>query len=255
MTTPMSNHPDIVWEILADLEALTQRVAGWLLAAARAQEGAFAVALSGGATPRRLYEVLAEPPYRDAVPWPRVHLFWGDERFVPHDDASSNYRMVREALLSRALIPDANIHAIPTEGLTPDAAAAAYERELKSFYGADRLDPARPLFDVVLLGLGPDGHTASLFPGSAVLTERDRWVAAVPSAKSEARITLTYPVLESSRRVAFLVAGSEKRAILARFRAGDDALPAARLRPASFLLVFADVAATQNDPHDSSIGR
>jgi 6-phosphogluconolactonase len=254
MTTPMSGHPGIVWEILADLEALTQRAAGWLLAAARAQEGIFAVALSGGATPRRLYEVLAEPPYRDAFPWPRVHLFWGDERFVPHDDSLSNYRMVREALLSRTPIPDANIHAVPTEGLTPDAAAAAYERELKSFYGAARLDPARPLFDVVLLGLGPDGHTASLFPGSAVLGERDRWVAAVVGAKSEARITLTYPALESSRRTAFLVAGSEKRAILARYRAGDDALPAVRLRPAGTLIVFADVAATRDDPHDSSVG-
>jgi 6-phosphogluconolactonase len=250
----MSSHPGIVWEILVDLEALAQRAASWLLAAVRAQEGTFAVALSGGATPRRLYEVLAEPPYRDAFPWSRVHLFWGDERFVPHADALSNYRMVREALLSRAPIPDANIHAIPTEGLTPDAAAAAYERALKSFYGADRLDPARPLFDVVLLGLGPDGHTASLFPGSPVLRERDRWVAAVPSAKSEARITLTYPVLESSRRTAFLVAGSEKRAILARFRAGDGALPAGRLRPAGTLLVFADVAAMRNDPNDSSVG-
>jgi 6-phosphogluconolactonase len=241
-----------MWEILPDLEALAQRAAAWLLAAARAREGTFAIALSGGATPRRLYEVLAEPPHRDAFPWARIHLFWGDERFVPHDDASSNYRMVREALLSRVPIPDANIHPIPTEGLTPDAAAAAYERELKAFYGADRLDPARPLFDVVLLGLGPDGHTASLFPGSPVLMERDRWVAAVIGAKSEARITLTFPVLESSRQMAFLVAGSEKREILARFRAGDETLPAARLRPAGMLVVFADAAAAQDDPHGSS---
>ena len=254
MTTPISNRPSIVWEILPDLEALAQRVAGWLLAAAQAKEGAFAIALSGGATPRRLYGVLAEPPYRDAFPWARVHLFWGDERFVPHDDSLSNYHMVREALLSRVPILDANIHAVPTEGLSPEEAAAAYERELKSFYGAARLDPARPLCDVVLLGLGPDGHTASLFPGSPVLRERDRWVAAVPSAKSEARITLTYPVLESSRRTAFLVAGSEKRAILARFRAGDGALPAGRLRPAGTLPVFADVAAMRNDPNDSSVG-
>jgi 6-phosphogluconolactonase len=254
MTTPIPNRPRIVWEILPDLEALAQRVAGWLLAAARVDEGAFAVALSGGATPRRLYEVLAEPPYRDAFPWARVHLFWGDERFVPHNEPLSNYRMVREALLSRVPIPDANIHAIPTEGLSPEEAAAVYERELKAFYGADRLDPARPLFDVVLLGLGPDGHTASLFPGSAVLSERDRWVAAVLDAKSEARITLTYPALESSRRTAFLVAGSEKRAILARFRAGDEALPAARLRASGTLVVFADAAAAQDIPDDRAVG-
>jgi len=138
--------------------------------------------------------------------------------------------------------------------LTPDAAAAAYERELKSFYGSDSPDPARPIFDVVLLGLGPDGHTASLFPDSAVLDEHRRWVAAVPDAKSEPRITLTYPALESSRRTAFLVAGREKRAILSRFRAGDEALPAARLRPAGTLVVFADAAATQNDPHDGLVG-
>ncbi len=254
MTSPMSSDRRIIWETLADLEALAQRVASWLLSAAWAQPGAFTLALSGGATPRRLYEVLAAPPYRDTFPWPRVHLFWGDERFVPHDDAASNYRMVHEALLSRAPIPGANIHAIPTEGLTPDAAAAAYERELKSFYGSDSLDPARPIFDVVLLGLGPDGHTASLFPDSAVLGERRRWVAAVPDAKSEPRITLTYPALESSRRTAFLVAGREKRAILTRFRAGEDALPAARLRPAGTLLVFADAAAAQNDPHDGPVG-
>jgi 6-phosphogluconolactonase len=254
MTSPMSSNRRIIWEILTDLEALAQRVARWLLSAARVQPGNFTLALSGGATPRRLYEVLAAPPYRDTFPWARVHLFWGDERFVAHDDAASNYRMVHEALLSRAPIPDANIHAIPTEGLTPDAAAAAYERELKSFYGSGSLDPARPIFDVVLLGLGLDGHTASLFPDSTVLGERRRWVAAVPDAKSEPRITLTYPALESSRRTAFLVVGREKRAILTRFRAGDDALPAARLRPTGTLLVFADSAAAQNDPHDGLVG-
>ena len=149
-----------------------------------AKEGVFAVALSGGSTPRRLYEHLAGPPYRDAFPWSRTHWFWGDERFVPHGDAQSNYRMVREALLSRAPIPAINIHPIPTEGVSPEAAAVTYERELKSFYGAKRLDAARPLFDVTLLGLGPDGHTASLFPGTAVLAERDRWVAAVVGVKS-----------------------------------------------------------------------
>jgi len=231
--------------ILADPEALARRVAEWLLALATAKNGVFAVALSGGSTPKRLYERLAGPPYRDAFPWPRTHWFWGDERFVPRDDAESNYRMVREALLSRVPIPADNIHAIPTEGLGPEAAASAYERALKAFYGAERLDPARPLFDVTLLGLGPDGHTASLFPGSAVLAERRRWVAAVVDAKSEARITLTYPVLESSRHTAFLVVGEEKRAILGRLRRGDDALPAARLRPTGTLWIFGDAAAME----------
>jgi 6-phosphogluconolactonase len=230
-------------EILADADALSRRVADWMLGVATAIEGTIAIALSGGSTPRLLYEHLAGPPYRDMFPWPRTHWFWGDERFVPHADPLSNYRMVRETLLSHAPIPEANVHAVPTEGITPDEAATAYERTLQSFYGADRLDPARPLFDVTLLGLGPDGHTASLFPGTAVLAERDRWVAAVVGAKSEARITLTYPALESSRHVAFLVAGAEKREILTRFRNGDDHLPAGRLHPVGTLSVFADAAA------------
>jgi 6-phosphogluconolactonase len=239
----MTNVAEAKLEILADPDALARRVADWLLATATAKDGAFAIALSGGSTPRRLYELLAGPPYRDGFPWSRTHWFWGDERFVPHDDPLSNYRMVRDALLSRAPIPTANIHPVPTEGLSPEAAASAYERELKSFYGAERLDPARPLFDVTLLGLGPDGHTASLFPDTAVLAERERWVAAVVEAKSEARITLTYPALESSRRTAFLVAGEDKRAIFSRLRRGDGALPAARLRPGGELTWFADSAA------------
>ena len=230
-------------EILADPEALSRRVADWLLEEATTKDGAFAVALSGGSTPQRLYQLLAGPPYCDKFPWSRTHWFWGDERFVPHDDALSNYRMVREALLSRAPIPAINIRPIPTEGMTPDEAASTYERELKSFYRAERLDPARPLFDVTLLGLGSDGHTASLFPDTAVLAEHDRWVAAVVGAKSEARITLTYPALESSRNAVFLVVGEEKRAMLDRLRRGDDSLPAARLHPTGTLRIFGDVAA------------
>ena len=230
-------------EILADPEALSRRVAEWMLELATTKIGIFSVCLSGGSTPQQLYEHLAEPTYRNTFPWPRTHWFWGDERFVPHDDPLSNYRMVREALLSRAPIPPANIHPIPTEGISPEAAASAYERKLKSFYGAARLDPAQPLFDVNLLGLGPDGHTASLFPGTAVLAERNSWVAAVVGAKPEARITLTYPALESSRHAAFLVAGDEKRAIFRRLRDGDNCLPAARLRPIAGVTWFLDRAA------------
>jgi 6-phosphogluconolactonase len=234
-------------EVLADPDALARRVADWLLEAALAKEGAFAVALSGGSTPKRLYALLASPAYLDKFPWSRTHWFWGDERFVPQDDPLSNYRMVREALLSHAPVPAANIHAVPIDGLTPDAAASAYETELKAFYGADTLDPARPLFDVNLLGLGPDGHTASLFPDTAVLAERKRWVAAVVGAKAEARITLTYPVLESSAHVAFLIAGHEKQAIFARLRSGDETLPAAHVRPIGDVTWFADQAAANGE--------
>lgn len=230
-------------EVLADLEALSRRVADWMLEVAVKTEGVFSVALSGGSTPRRLYELLASPSWRGAFPWSRTHWFWGDDRFVPHDDPLSNYRMACEALLSRAPIPSGNIHPVPTEGLTAEEAASAYERELKSFYGAERLDPARPLFDVNLLGIGTDGHTASLFPGTKVLAECNRWVAAVIGAKPEARITLTYPALESSRDAVFLIAGTEKRDALAGLRRGDDALPAAHVHPTGTLWIFADAAA------------
>jgi 6-phosphogluconolactonase len=214
-----------------------------LLELATSTSGVFAVALSGGSTPRPVYEHLAGPQYRDTFPWSRTHWFWGDERFVPHDDARSNFRMVREALLSRVPIPSVNVHAIPTAGVTPEAAAASYQRELKAFYGAEERDPARPLFDVMLLGLGADGHTASLFPGSPVLAERDRWVAAAIGVKQEARITLTYPTLESSRHTGFLIAGEEKQAIFSRLRHGDPDLPATHVRSSGDLTWFADSAA------------
>lgn len=230
-------------DILPDSEAMARRVADWMLEIATAKKGVITVALSGGSTPRRLYELLAGPPYCAAFPWHRTHWFWGDERFVPHTNELSNYRMARHALFSRAPIPAANVHPIPTDSISPETAASAYERLLKSFYGADRLEPARPLFDIILLGLGCDGHTASLFPGSAVLAEHQRWVAAVIGARPEARITLTYPVLESSQHAVFLVAGEEKRAIFGRLWRGDHRLPAARLHPAGTLRIFADVAA------------
>jgi 6-phosphogluconolactonase len=224
-------------------EALAQRVADWVFEAAVAKDGFFSVVLSGGTTPQRLYETLAGPTYLDRFPWSRTHWFWGDERFVPADDPRSNYHMAYEALLSRAPIPAANIHRIQTEGISPEDAAAAYEHELKSFYGREQLDPARPLFDINLLGLGLNGHTASLFPGTKVLHERQRWVAAVVGVAPETRITLTYPALESSRHVAFLVSGEEKRAIFGQLRRGDVTLPASHICPVGSLYLFADVAA------------
>jgi 6-phosphogluconolactonase len=245
----MTDSSQATLEVFPDLDALSHHAADWLLAAARAKEGIFAVSLSGGSTPRRLYRILANPPYAGSFPWERTHWFWGDERFVPRDDPMSNYRMARETLLSRTPVPPGNIHPVPTEMASPDAAALTYERALKSFYGADRLDPARPLFDVTLLGLGPDGHTASLFPGTAVLAVRDRWVASVAdAAHSKARVTLTYPALESSSQVAFLVSGEEKRTIFAKFRRGDQSLPAARLRPVGPLWLFADRTVVEGSP-------
>jgi len=220
-----------------DSEALARQAAEWLCTLALRSTGSFAVSLSGGSTPRRLYELLAEAP----LPWERLHWFWGDERFVPPDHPDSNYRMAREALLSRAPIPGANIHAI--EGRSPGQAASTYEATLKRFYGRATLLAQRPLFDVTLLGIGEDGHTASLFPDDAALEEARRWVVAVEGGKGHARITLTYPALESSAETAFLVSGAAKRAALRRARAGDRGIPAGRLRPTGGLQWFVDRAA------------
>jgi 6-phosphogluconolactonase len=230
-------------EVLADADVLARRVADWLLGLALEQNHDFGIVLAGGSTPRPVYERLATPAYRSRFPWPQAHWFWSDERFVPHDDARSNFRMIWDAMLSHVPAPPGNIHPIQTENTIPDESASAYEGDLKSFYGAGTLDPTRPLFEIVLLGLGEDGHFASLFPGHAVLNERRRWTASVIGAASEPRITLTYPTLESSRHAAILVAGAAKTAILRRFLAGDPTLPASHFHPLGELRVFADKAA------------
>jgi 6-phosphogluconolactonase len=229
-------------EVARDPEDLAHRAARWITDLAAASRDRFAICLSGGSTPRRLYQLLAETPYCERLPWDRVHWFWGDERFVPWDHPDSNYGMVHAALVGRAPVPPANIHGVQTNG-TPADGAAAYERVLKSYHGSESLDPARPLFDIQILGLGPDGHTASLIPGTSVLEERHRWVAEVIGGRPEPRITLTYPALESSRHTAFLVAGADKRETLSRALAGDQALPAARIRPVGELIWFVDDAA------------
>lgn len=224
-------------------EAMASTLADWIVEQARAAAPLFAVCLSGGTTPKQLYELLAAPPRRERLPWDRTHWFWGDERFVPHDDEQSNFRMAREALLRHVPVPPGNIHAIPTANVSAAVAAAAYESELKHFYGADTLDPARPLFDLTLLGLGEDGHIASLFPASPALAETRRWAVPVVGESPVERITLTYPALASSRNTVFLVAGERKRQALARALAGDRSLPAARLDPHGAVYWFVDRAA------------
>jgi 6-phosphogluconolactonase len=229
-------------EVLPDPLSLAHHVAEWMTAAALAAPGSFRVSLSGGSTPKTLFGLLASDAFRGRFPWQRVSWYWGDERFVPYDHPESNYRMTREAMLSKAPVPPENIHPVPADG-TPDEAALRYERTLQAAYGATVLDPERPLFDITLLGLGPDGHTASLLPGETVLEERKRWVAAVSHGRPEVRITMTYPVIESSRHVAFLVAGKEKAAIFATIRAGGSQVPAARVKPVGELIWFVDQAA------------
>ena len=229
-------------EILPDPLALAHHVAEWMTQAALAADGSFRVSLSGGSTPKTLYGLLASDEFRSRFPWQRVSWYWGDERFVPYDHPESNFRMTREAMLAKAPVPPGNIHPIPTDG-SPEDAARRYELTLQQAYGGASLDPHRPLFDVTLLGLGPDGHTASLLPGEPVLSERKRWVAAVAHGRPEVRITMTYPALESSRRVAFLVAGEDKAAIFTAIRKGDSRVPAAQIRPVGELFWFVDRAA------------
>jgi 6-phosphogluconolactonase len=224
-------------------EQLAQQAADWIVEQASNSKTRFTLCLSGGETPQRLYELLATSAYRARMPWDRTHFFWGDERVVPHDDARSNFHMASEALLRHVPIPTENIHVIPTERMSPAAGAAAYAVTLKRFYGADTLDAGRPLFDLTLLGLGEDGHIASLFPGSPALAEMERWVVAVMGETPPNRISLTYPVLASSKVTAFLVAGERKRAALARVRAGDLVLPASRLQTVGTIHWFIDRAA------------
>ena len=215
--------------VVADYTALAktaaQRLVDRVISADRA-----AVCLTGGSSPEGLYRLLAQESWRAIVPWDRVHWFMGDDRFVPESNPLSNMGIARRLFLSQVPSPRQNIHAIATEAKSPDDAARLYEEDLKHFYGADRLDLAAPLFDLVLMGLGSDGHTASLFPHSPALDEKERWVVGVPKAGMEPfvpRVTLTFPTLASTREMLFLVESPQKRAILGRVLSGES-LPAQR---------------------------
>jgi 6-phosphogluconolactonase len=215
--------------VVADAAALAQTAARRLLDRVIRQDRA-AVCLTGGSSPLALYRLLAEDPWRSNVPWERVHWFMGDDRFVPESDPLSNMGAAKRALLDLVPVPARNIHPIPTHASDPADGARRYEDELKAFYGADRFDASRPLFDLVLMGLGADGHTASLFPHSPALEENERWVVGVAKAGMEPfvpRVTLTFPALASTREMLFLVDSADKRSILGRVLDGED-LPAHR---------------------------
>ena len=219
--------------VFDDPEQVAREAAGLfvrLSIEAVSERGSFSVALSGGTTPRRVYELLASDDYRTQVTWPSVHVFFGDERTVPPDHADSNYRMANEALLSLVALPAENVHRIDGVG---DAAANAsqYESELREFFG----DAAWPRFDLVMLGMGDDGHTASLFPGTTALAEERAWVVANWVEKFQTwRITLTAPAINAARRVLFLVAGAAKAERLREVLAGErdpSRLPSQLIRP------------------------
>ena len=197
--------------------------------------GVFTVALSGGSTPVQLYKELS----RTDLKWDKTHIFIVDERFVPIDHSDSNYRMINETLLSRIDIPEQNIHPVPTEKDSPDESAISYEHEMVSFLNLSSLSV--PEFDLVLLGLGDDGHTASLFPGSSALTEKDHFAVSVtPQNKSgHERITITFPVINSSRNIIFLVTGSNKAEVVKDVLENENCnLPSASVRPYKGKLFF-----------------
>jgi 6-phosphogluconolactonase len=237
--------------VVADANALAQAAAKRLLNRLKDAKSRAAVCLTGGSSPEGLYRLLAEDPWRGEVPWDRVHWFIGDDRFVPENDPLSNMGMARRLFLDRVRAPHGNVHAVPTDANYPEGAANLYEDELKAFYGAERLDPARPLFDLVLLGLGHDGHIASLFPHSPTLDEKERWVLGVAKAGMEPfvpRVTLTFPALASTREMLFLAEGTGKRDIVRRVFAGDD-LPGGRAYSNGELVWLLDRAAAPEDLH------
>lgn len=211
------------------------------------------VALSGGSTPRALYELLASGDYSSRVPWEQTQVFFSDERFVPPDSPESNQRMVTETLLSRVPIPDRFVHRVPVTGESPEEAAALYEEGIRRILTAAPGEV--PRFDLIMLGLGPDGHTASLFPGTDALHVDDRLVAANYVAQKDSwRITFTYPLINAARCVMFLVEGESKAEIVSRVLAGED-LPAARVRPSRGRLVWLlDAAAASKVPKDMRSG-
>ena len=201
--------------------------------------GRFTVALSGGSTPKALYALLATPSFAQRISWNRAHLFWGDERCVPPDHPASNYRMVRECLLAHVQIPAVNVHRMAGEK-TPQIAALEYEAELKKFFELG--DGALPRFDLILLGLSEDGHTASLFLGSTALNDHEHLVAAVYVDKMNTyRLTLTLPVLNAGKEVVFLVAGASKAAIVKELLGGQASAmnyPAAKIQSRDDKLIW-----------------
>jgi 6-phosphogluconolactonase len=262
-----ASKPRHALEVVPDADALATRAVHWLveqIVHAIAKRERAVIALSGGSTPKAVFALLAQTPFRERVDWTRVDVFWGDERFVHAGAEDRNETMTRKALLDRVDLPAAHVYAMPADD-GPDyahssddldaafarasSAAANYETSLHAFYGGSTLSGDRPFFDVVMLGLGEDGHTASLFPGSPLLDERTHWVAPVrtDAKPPPIRITMTLPLLESTHALVYLAAGEGKREIAKRALAGDESLPAARVHPLGGTLWILDEAAVDPD--------
>lgn len=239
--------------VYPDPAALAQAAARLVVEGAQdavQQRGAFRIALSGGSTPQATYRTLAEPACRDRIDWQHMQVFFSDERFVPPDSPDSDYGMARKSLLAHVPLPDGAVHPVPTVGLEPAEAAARYSQTICDTFGVQA--GGTPQFDVILLGMGDDGHTASLFPGTTALLDDRSLVAANYVEKFDAwRVTFTYPLIDAARCVAFLVEGSGKAETLARVLSGEN-LPAARVNPGNGqLLWLIDEAAASQLPADA----
>lgn len=228
----MAESAGIKIEVHSSREALNRAVAAWFadtITRRIKKIGVAHVCLSGGKTPQELYRLLAAE-YSDKIPWEKVHCYWGDERYVPPTDPNSNFRAAYELLFQHVSIQPENVHPMPTGFEDPELAAADYERALR-----EQFDGPLPEFDVVLLGMGADGHTASLFPGSHSLEETERWVVAVSGApEPRIRLSLTLPVFNAAANVVFIVAGAEKAdaaRIAIEGRPNPAAIPASGVRP------------------------
>lgn len=225
----------------ADVSSLQASAAAEIVEAAGSavrERGICRLALSGGSTPRALYRSLATPPLVSSIDWERLELFWSDERDVPPDDPRSNYRMAHEAIVSKVPVPVAHVHRVETESESPVEAAARYEAAIRRAFGGGT---GIPRFDVIMLGMGADGHTASLFPGTPALMEHDRLVVANRVASMGAtRITMTFPLINAARLVMILVTGKDKAPALRRVLEPEpgDALPAAAVRPVNGRLLW-----------------
>lgn len=235
-------------KVCSDRTELSQQAATHFSEIARravVEQGYCAVCLSGGSTPRETYELLAREPFSSEVPWSQIHIFWGDERCVPPDQADNHHRMASELLLTKVPIPSQNIHRVPVELNDPTKAAEEYESLIRSFFGD--LGKKLPSFDLILLGMGADGHMASLFPGTEGLNEIQSWVTAHYVPKLDAfRITLTLPVLNNARQVMFLVSGAAKAEALQSVLQGSAdllELPARLVRPEGTVLWLVDQSA------------
>jgi 6-phosphogluconolactonase len=229
-----------------DNAALSTEVVNWMveyIESTLQQQERFTLVLSGGSTPQKLNTLLAASPYKERINWSRLHIFWGDERFVPFEDERNNAKMAFDTLLNHVPVPAEHIHIMKTDG-TPEASAADYEKILKTYFDGDDDSPS---FDLVLLGMGDDGHTLSLFPGTHVMHVEDRWATSLfLRAQNMYRVTLTAPIVNRAACVAFLVSGAAKAPALRQVMEGDyqpDLYPSQVIQPNGELHWFVDEAA------------